>query len=122
MKRSNSYFAYALLSIFLLSSLWARSVNYNNAVASNNLRILEQTNQIASEYYQECPEVPFVFIPTFSFFNFVTTEELLGLSIDAEELTSSITIYSQILFKVSEYERYNVKNLPKHIQLQSFLC
>lgn len=121
MKRSNSYFAYLLLAMFLLSSLWFRSVTYNNAVASNSLKYFEKTNKISSQYYEECPEVPFIFIPSYSFFNFAATEELFGLLIGVD-VGDLLTIFSQPLFFKNDFVAKRALCPPIYLQVQSIRC
>ena len=113
--------SYLLLVLFVLSSFWFRGVSYSHAVVSNNYRQYEKVSKISSQYYEECPEIPFVFIPSYSFFNFVATEELFGLPF-VEKLANSLDVLSYPLFFKRGFVDKITISPPIYIQVQSIRC
>ncbi len=87
---------YLLLAVFLLTSLWMRGVTYSCAVTYNHYQAQAVFGKISQEHFQELPQLPFIYYPTFSNFIFSTAEVLCGLY---SEGSFAQTIYSFPLLK-----------------------
>ncbi|HKL71169.1 MAG TPA: hypothetical protein VJ855_00815 [Marinilabiliaceae bacterium] len=70
---------YFSIAVFLLTSLWMRGLSYSCAVTYNHYQAQAVSGNISPEHFQELPQLPFVFYPTFSNFIFSTAEALCGL-------------------------------------------
>lgn len=70
---------YLFITVFLSTSLWLRGASYSYAITYNSYQNKVACRTIAQESYQELPQVPFIFYPTFYNFTFATADELFGL-------------------------------------------
>ena len=104
---------YLLLTVFLLTSIWMRGLTYSYAVTYNHYQPQALSGMICQEHFQELPQLPFVFYPTFSNFVFSTAEGLCGLY---SEGIFAQTIYSFPWLK-SFIEKPSVLSLQSSIPI-----